>query len=87
MPNEPRRAAPKKPKAATTRRKMHGPYAQTVEQSLSHIKLNIQATVPGMLDTDELFRRMIIGYLFEHYRTDVLDGLQIARRKAEAAHA
>ena len=82
---------PKKPKTKpaakrTARPKMHGPYAQSVEQSLSHIRLNIQATVPGMLDTDDLFRRMIVNYLLDHYRKDVLSEIAAGVAK-ERAHA
>jgi hypothetical protein len=91
----PRRAsAPKKPKTKpaakrpAVRPKMHGPYAQTAEQNLSHIRMNIQATVPGMLDTDELFRRMIVGYLLDHYRKEVLSEIAAGvKRTARAAHA
>jgi hypothetical protein len=66
-----------------SRPKRGGPYADTAEQSLNHVRLNIQLTVPGMLDTDEPFRRQIIGYLFKHYRGDVLDGLQADRRRLD----
>ena len=73
-------------KRTASRPKMHGPYAQSVEQSLSHIRLNIQATVPGMLDTDDLFRRMIVNYLLDHYRKDVLSEIAAGVAK-ERAHA
>jgi hypothetical protein len=92
LPRSRRAAAPKKTKTKTkptaaSRQKIGGPYAQTLEQSLSHIRLNIQATIPGMLDTDELFRSLIIGYLLEHYRGDVLTAVAAGVQKVGRAHA
>ena len=85
-----RASAPKKSntkQVAASQRKIGGPYAQTLEQNLRHIRLNIQATVPGMLDTDELFRSLIIGYLLDHYRSDVLSAVAAGVRKVERANA
>jgi len=77
------------PKPTAARNKMFGPYAQTAAQNLSHIRMNIQATVPGMLDTDDNFRRMIVNYLLDHYRKDVMNEIAAGVRRLEkkAAHA
>lgn len=55
-------------------------YAKTVEENVSHMRFNLMACVPGLLDTDKRFRRLIISYLANHYRRELpVKGVQHAK--------
>jgi len=84
-----RRAAPKvrpdrKAKAAPPRRReaekaFKRKFARTIEENLSHLRFNLEACVPGLLDTHPPFRQSIIRYLRDQYSAEL--------RRAGGAHA
>jgi hypothetical protein len=46
-------------------------HAKTADDSNSHIRLNILAIIPGLLDTDKWHRDMVIHYLCAQYPGEV----------------
>jgi hypothetical protein len=62
------------PKAAATKQQTTKPSSglsasRTVEDNIGHLRMNVMCCVPGMLNTDTAFRRVIIRHLvIEHKR-------------------
>ena len=54
-------------------------HANTAADSNRHIRLNILAIIPGLLDTDEWHRDMVIHYLCAQYPGEVKAGLASSR--------
>lgn len=65
--------------------KSHNRKRDSLRESLIRLRLHIMATVPGLLDTDQAFRHLIVGHLLENYRKEVLSEIQAGVKKA--AHA
>jgi hypothetical protein len=46
-------------------------FAKSISENIRHLRMNILATMPGMLDTDDEARDLIIHYFCDQYPEEV----------------